>query len=330
MILAWVGFLALVFALLAIDLGVVNRGDQMISVRQAFRNTAGFVTLALGFAAAVYLMYEHRWFGLGVTPDAIDGIVSTGRIATVKFLTGYVVELSLSTDNVFVIALIFTHLRVPGAYQHRVLFWGILGALLMRGLMIVAGAQLVARYHWILLGFGVFLLYTAARMLITRGDAADQPDESRLIHFIRRVLPVSDNEHGHDFLIRDAGRLMLTPLAVCLILVELTDLLFAVDSIPAVFAITTDPFLIFTSNVFAILGLRSLYFALAGAMDRFTQLKTALALVLGIVGLKMVFSDWLAAQFGSNINQWLLIVVAVILAAAMIGSRWKERRENAP
>jgi tellurite resistance protein TerC len=329
-IVAWAGFLLLVFALLAIDLGVVNRGDRVISVREAIRNTAGFAVLALGFSAFVYAAYGHHWFGLGVAPDAIDGVINTGRIASVKFLTGYVVELSLSTDNVFVIALIFTHLRVPAAYQHRVLFWGILGALCMRGLMIVVGAQLVARYHWILLAFGAFLLYTAAKMLITRGDATDEPDESRLIRIVRRILPVTDKEHGHDFVIRSGGRLMVTPLAVCLILVELTDLLFAVDSIPAVFAITTDPFLVFTSNVFAILGLRSLYFALAGAMDRFAQLKTALALILAIVGLKMLFADWLVAAFGSNIDQWLLVVIAVILASAIVGARWKERRPPAP
>ena len=330
MIFAWAGFVTFVLALLAIDLGVVNRTDHEISAREAFRNTAAFVALALGFSVVVYLAYEQQWLGLGTTPDAIDGVINTGRIAAIKFLTGYVVELSLSTDNVFVIALIFAHLRVPAAYQHRVLFWGILGALLMRGLMIVVGAQLVARFHWILLGFGAFLLYTAAKMLITRGDAADEPDESRVIRIVRRILPVTDQEHGHDFLIRDAGRLMLTPLAVCLILVEITDLLFAVDSIPAIFAITTDPFLVFTSNVFAILGLRSLYFALSGAMDRFAQLKTALALILGIVGLKMLFADWLVGQFGANINQWLLVVIAVILTVAIIGSRWGKPRGDSP
>ena len=330
MIFAWAGFVTFVLALLAIDLGVVNRTDHEISAREAFRNTAAFVALALGFSVVVYLAYEQQWLGLGTTPDAIDGVINTGRIAAIKFLTGYVVELSLSTDNVFVIALIFAHLRVPAAYQHRVLFWGILGALLMRGLMIVVGAQLVARFHWILLGFGAFLLYTAAKMLITRGDAADEPDESRVVRIVRRILPVTDQEHGHDFLIRDAGRLMLTPLAVCLILVEITDLLFAVDSIPAIFAITTDPFLVFTSNVFAILGLRSLYFALSGAMDRFAQLKTALALILGIVGLKMLFAEWLVGQFGANINQWLLVVIAVILTVAIIGSRWGKPRGDSP
>ena len=326
MIIAWAGFVAFVLALLAIDLGMVNRTDHEISVREAFRNTAAFVVLALGFSVVVYLAYQQRWLGLGTTPDAIDGVINTGRIAAIKFLTGYVVELSLSTDNVFVIALIFAHLRIPAVYQHRVLFWGILGALLMRGLMIAVGAQLVARFHWILLGFGAFLLYTAAKMLITRGDAADEPDESRVVRIVRRILPVTDQEHGHDFLIRDAGRLMLTPLAVCLILVEITDLLFAVDSIPAIFAITTDPFLVFTSNVFAILGLRSLYFALSGAMDRFAQLKTALALILGIVGLKMLFAEWLVGQFGANINQWLLVVIAVILAVAIVGSQWRKPR----
>ncbi|MBI2795505.1 MAG: TerC family protein [Gemmatimonadetes bacterium] len=330
MIVAWAGFLLLVGALLAFDLGVLNREDHVIPVREAFRNTAIFAALALAFTAFVYLAYDGHWLGLGASPDAIDGVVNTGRIAAIKYLTGYLVELSLSTDNVFVIALIFTHLRIPASYQHRVLFWGVVGALAMRGTMIAVGAQLVARYHWILYLFGAFLLYTATKMLWSGGDVAAEPDESRMVRWIRRVLPVTSSEHGHDFFIRESGKWMLTPLAVCLLLVETTDLLFAVDSIPAIFAITTDPFLVFTSNVFAILGLRSLYFALAGAMDRFAHLKTSLAIILGIVGAKMLVADWLAREFGPNVNQWLLAVIAAVLAGGVVVSLMQERRATPP
>ena len=330
MIVAWIGFLLAVLGLLLFDLNVLNRDDHVIPVREAFRNTALFAAVALGFAALVWQAYDAHWFGLGLTPDAIDGAVNTGRIAAIKYVTGYVVELSLSMDNVFVIALIFAHLRVPAEYQHRVLFWGVLGALVMRGVMIAVGAQLVARYHWILYVFGAFLLYTAIKMLISGGETAESPDESRTVRWIRRLLPVTSTEHGHDFFVRENARWKLTPLAVCLVLVETTDLLFAVDSIPAIFAITTDPFLIFTSNVFAILGLRSLYFALAGAMDRFAHLKTSLAIILGIVGAKMLAADWLVRSVGPAANQWLLLVVAAVLVGGVVVSMRQERsRSNA-
>ena len=329
MIFAWIAFLLMVGVLLAFDLGVMNKDDHAITVREAFRNTALFATLAIAFGGVVYLAYDHQWLGLGTTPDAIDHATNTGRLALVKYLTGYVVELSLSSDNVFVIALIFSHLRVPTAYQHRVLFWGILGALVMRGSLIAVGATLVARFHWLLYGFGVFLLYTAGKMLFTKGDAAGGPDENALVRFFRRVLPVTDTERGHDFVVKEAGRWMLTPLAICLLLVETTDLLFAFDSIPAIFAITTDPFLVFTSNVFAILGLRSLYFALAGALDRFVHLKTALAIILGIVGAKMLISDWLVETFGTAVNQWLLVLIAAILGGSVVVSLAGERKAKA-
>ena len=325
MILAWAGFLILIGGLLAFDLGVLNKGDHATTVREAFRNTALFAALALAFGGVVYVAYDQQWMGLGTVPDTIDHATNTGRLALVKYLTGYVVELSLSSDNVFVIALIFQHLRVPTAYQHRVLFWGILGALVMRGTLIAVGAQLVARFHWLLWLFGLFLLYTAGKMLWTRGDAAEEPDESAMVRFFRRVLPVTSTEHGHDFAVREGGRWMLTPLFVCLLLVETTDLLFAFDSIPAIFAITTDPFLVFSSNVLAILGLRSLYFALAGALDRFVHLKTALAVILGIVGAKMLVAEWLVDRFGTGVNQWLLALIATILGGSVVLSLARER-----
>jgi tellurite resistance protein TerC len=246
----------------------------------------------------------------------------------VKFFTGYVIEVSLSADNVFVIAMLFQHLRVPPIYQHRVLFWGILGALAMRGAMILLGAQLVSRYHWVLYGFGLFLVYTAIKMLWTRSDHDADVDEALVMRQIRRFFPVSEKYHGSHFIVHEAGRRVLTPLAVSLILVETTDLIFAVDSIPAIFAITADPFIVFTSNVFAILGLRSLYFALAGAIDKFRYLKVSLAAILGLVGVKMLVADWLKELIGPSFNFYLLGLVALILVVGVIASLVVNRREE--
>jgi tellurite resistance protein TerC len=230
-------------------------------------------------------------------------------------------------DNVFVIALIFQHLRVPAIYQHRVLFWGILGALVMRGGMIGIGAQLVARYHWILYLFGAFLVFTAIKMLV-KNEAEDEAEmESVVVRWLRKHFPVTDRYHEQHFVVELNGRKFLTPLAVALVLVETTDLIFAVDSIPAIFAITADPFLVFTSNVFAILCLRSLYFGLAGLIEKFRYLKVSLAAILGLVGVKMLVADLLKDYLGPNFNFWLLGMVATILAAGVVAS-WVKARET--
>ncbi len=241
-------------------------------------------------------------------------------------MTGYVIELSLSADNVFVIAMIFQYLRVPLQYQHRVLFWGILGALVMRGSMILVGTALIARYHWILYLFGAFLVFTAGRMLFG-GDGDDNPSDSVVMRTLRRFFPISPTYHGQHFMIVERGKRLLTPLAVALVLVETTDLLFAVDSIPAIFAITTDPFLVFTSNVFAILGLRSLYFALAGAIEKFRYLKVSLAAILALVGVKMLVADMLKESLGPSFNYWLLGAVALILTSGVLASAIATRRQ---
>ena len=261
--------------------------------------------------------------------DVVGGQLNDGHAAVVKYLTGYVIEWSLSADNVFVIALVLGALGIPSRYQHRVLFWGILGAMVMRGAMIAVGAQLVARYHWVLYVFGAFLLFTAVRMLFL-GDEGEDPSTGVVLRLTRRLFPVTDELHGQRFIVRVAatGRVMLTPLAVALVLVETTDLLFAVDSIPAIFAITADPFLVATSNVFAILGLRSLYFALAGAMQQFRYLKYSLALILALVGVKMLAADWLRTELGPDFNLLLLGVVAAILAAGIGASAVKGRQRN--
>jgi tellurite resistance protein TerC len=262
---------------------------------------------------------------LGSHVDAVDNRVNDGRLAAVKFLTGYVIELSLSMDNVFVIALIFAHLRIPVHLQHRTLFWGILGALVMRGAMIGVGAALVARYHWILYLFGAFLVYTGVRMLFTT-DTEEAPGETWVMRQLRKHFPITEDFHGARFTIVLNGRVWLTPLAVALVLVETTDLIFAVDSIPAIFAITADPFLVFTSNVFAILCLRSLYFGLVGLLERFRYLKVSLAVILALVGAKMLAAKWLIATVGESLNFWMLGIVAGILLMGAVASVLKPSR----
>jgi tellurite resistance protein TerC len=325
---AWAGFLTFVGVLLALDLGVFNKKAHAPSIKEALLFTGAVMVLAVLFTALVWIGYHNHWLGLGSHLDAVDGQVNDGRLAAVKFLTGYVIELSLSMDNVFVIALIFQHLRIPTHLQHRVLFWGILGALAMRGAMIGVGAALVARYHWILYLFGAFLVYTGVRMLFTTGEE-DAPGETWVMRQLRKYFPITDEFHGQRFTILMNGRRWLTPLAVALVLVETTDLIFAVDSIPAIFAITADPFLVFTSNVFAILCLRSLYFGLAGLIERFKYLTISLALILALVGVKMLASKWLVLWIGESLNFWMLGLVAGILLGGAISSRWSEGRTRA-
>ena len=346
----WLGFLAFILVLLALDLGVFHRKAHVVSVREALGWSAVWITLGLLFSAFVYFGYEGHWLGLGTAVDAVDGSINDGKSATIKYLTGYVVEKSLSVDNVFVIAMIFGFLAVPPIYQHRVLFWGILGALVMRGVMIGVGASLIARFHWVLYLFGAFLVLTALKMLLIKTDEKD-PTQNLVVRLVKRFFPVTDRFHGQHFLVKagsdtsheppvpgaavetDAavdrakpGAWMLTPLALALVLVEVTDVVFAVDSIPAIFAITADPFLVFTSNVFAILGLRSLYFALAGMMDKFRYLKVSLAVVLALVGGKMLAAPWLKSVLGANFNFYLLGAVLLTLGAGVVASVVVNRR----
>jgi tellurite resistance protein TerC len=323
----WGGFLLFVFLVLAIDLGVFNREDHQPSIREALAFSAVTVVLALLFAAFAYQAYEHHWQGLGVRPDAIDGRTNDGHLAAVKFLTGYIVELSLSMDNVFVIALIFAHLRVPAKYQHRVLFWGILGALGMRGAMIAGGTALITRYHWVTYLFGVFLVLTSAKMLATK-EKEEGPEERWIGRWLHRHFRVTKEFHEQHFTVVVDRRRWLTPLAVALVLVETTDLLFAVDSIPAIFAITTDPFLVFTSNVFAILCLRSLYFGLAGLIGKFRYLNVSLAVILGLVGAKMLAASLVDKWLGETQNAVMLTVVVAILLTGGVVSAIADRAKR--
>lgn len=283
MVWAWLAFLILIFGLLALDLGVVNRRPSVVSTEAALGWSAFWISIALAFNLVVYLGYERHWLGLG---DAI-GHALTGRQAGLQFLTGYVIEKSLSLDNIFIIALLFSYFRVPPEYQHRVLFWGILGAIVFRGAMILAGAALIARFEWIVYVFGALLLVTAVKMLIARHDNLNV-ERNPLVKLATRILPMTSDFEGSRFLVHRDGRWFMTPLCLVVIAVESSDVLFAVDSIPAIFAVTRDPFIVFTSNVLAILGLRSLYFALAGAMRKFRYLKMSLVFILSFVGVKML------------------------------------------
>jgi len=358
----YVGFLALVLLLLALDLGVFHRTAHVVSVREALGWSAFWIGIGLAFTVFIYVGYERHWLGLGLTPDlmtvdprTVEGVglvYNDGASAAIRYLTGYLVEKSLAIDNIFVIAMLFGFFAVPAMYQHRVLFWGIVGALFMRGAMIAVGAQLIQRFTWIIYVFGAFLIVTGIKMLLLKTDEVD-PSRNLLVKLTRRLFPVSERFHGQHFFVRagsawsheaatpgaavevdrvvDAAppwTLLATPLFLALLMVEFTDVIFAVDSIPAIFAVTGDPFLVFTSNVFAILGLRSLYFALAGMISEFRYLKVSLALVLMLVGVKMMTHVWLKELAGQYFNLYLLGVVLFILAAGVVASLLATRRER--
>jgi tellurite resistance protein TerC len=298
----WAGFNLFVLAMLALDLGVFHRKSHEVSIKEATVWSAVWVGLALLFNAGIY------WL--------------RGSEPAIQFFTGYLIEKSLSVDNIFVFALIFSYFAVPPAYQHRVLFWGILGALVMRAGFILAGAALLAKFHWIIYVFGAFLIVTGVKMAIFR-NAEMHPEKNPVVKLVRRLIPVTQEYRKDRFFVREAGRLMATPLFLVLVLVETTDLVFAVDSIPAIFAVTNDPFIVYTSNVFAILGLRSLYFVLAGVMQKFSYLKLGLSAVLVFVGIKMTLVDFY--KIPSSVS---LGVIAAILALSVLASLWKSRREE--
>ena len=315
--LVWGGFLAFFLALLFLDLSVLHREAAALSVRQALFWTTVWVSVAFSFNIVVYGLYEHRWFGF-----VPGGGVRGGADAVIQFITGYLLEWSLSVDNIFVIALIFAYLRIPTLYQYRVLFWGIVGAIVLRGLMIAAGTTLLAHFDWMFYVFGAILLVSALRML-RDDDATPDFGASLPARLVRRFVPVTDDLERARFFVRREGRLYATPLFVALVMVELSDVVFAVDSIPAILAVTRDPFLVFTSNAFAILGLRSLYFAVAGMMAMFRYLKYSLVLILAFVGVKML----LVGHFHVP-NLVSLGIIVGTLAGGVIASLWATRREE--
>ncbi len=301
-IVEWGAFGALVLAMLALDLGVFHRRDHEVRPKEALVWSGIWVALSLAFAGYVWIRH--------------------GAGSGLEFLTGYVIEKSLSVDNVFVFVVVFGALGIPPLYQHRVLFWGILSALVLRGAMIAAGAALLQRFHWVIYVFGAFLVLTGVKLLLQRG-AAPHPERSAAFLFLTRLVPGTPRFDGNRFFTVENGRRLATPLFFALVLIEFTDVVFAVDSIPAIFAVTQDPYIVFTSNIFAILGLRSLYFLLAGAVEKFTYLKPSLAFVLVFVGAKMAAVDLVKIHPAVS-----LAVVMAILGAGALASVVGVRRER--
>ncbi len=288
---AWVLFNLMVLGLLALDLGVFNRKSHVVGLREA-------------------LFWNVVWTLLGLALGAV-AIRLYGNQAGLEYFTGYVIERALSFDNIFVFVVVFQYFRVPPHHQHRVLYWGILGALIMRGALILAGAALVATFHWVLYLFGAFLLYSGVQLLVKK-DEAPHPEHNPVIRLVRRLLPVDSSESGHRFLVKRNGRWHATPLLIVLVVLETTDLVFALDSIPAIFGITRDPFIIYTSNVMAILGLRAMYFLLAAMMGQFRFLRHGLSLVLILIGLRMLVDRWVEIP-----TAIALLLVCGILAASV-------------
>ena len=293
----WVGFIAFVLAMLALDLGVFQRKSHEVKPKEAAIWTSVWVGLALAFAGGL-------WFFYGSEP-------------ALTFLTGYVIEESLSMDNIFVIVLIFDYFMVPKAYQHRVLFYGILGALIMRGIFIALGTVLLAKFQWIIYVFGAMLVFTGIRMAFKHDESFDA-EQNPIVKIVRKIFPLTSQYHGKHFFTMENGRKMATPLLLVLVLVEFTDLIFAIDSIPAIFGVTRDPFIVYTSNIFAVMGLRSLYFLLASVIEKFHLLKYGLAIILTFVGLKMIAEAWIHVPIMVS----LAVIVGVLLLAIAASLIW--------
>ncbi len=297
---AWVGFTFFVLGMLVLDLGVFNRKTHTVSIKEALIWSLVWITLALVFNVGLFFF--------------------VGSEAALQFFTGYLIEKSLSVDNIFIFVLIFSYFSVPARYQHRVLFWGVLSALILRGMMIGLGSVLIEEFHWILYIFGAFLIFTGIRMGVQQNERVE-PNNNPVVKLVRRMMPVTEQYEGGKFVVRRDGRSILTPLMLVLIVIETMDIVFAVDSIPAIFAVTTDPFIVFTSNVFAILGLRSLYFVFANMIDKFYYLKIALAVILTFIGMKMLLTDLFHIPTWSS-----LLVIAVVLTIAIVASIVRARR----
>lgn len=290
----WVGFNVFVLLMLALDLGVFHRQAHEVKFREAITWSAVWIMLALTFNAGLWYYF--------------------GEVKAIEFLTGYIVEKSLSVDNIFVFVLIFTSFQVPSIYQHKVLFWGVLGALVMRVIFIFAGVALITKFHWIIYVFGIFLIYTGIKIAKDKGTKINI-ENNAVVKYVRKFIPVTSDYFNSRFLVKLNNKWHATPLLLVLILIEVTDLIFAVDSIPAILAITNDPFIVYTSNVFAILGLRSLYFALAGSLKYFTYLHYGLALILVFVGIKMLISEFY------KLNSFLSLgIIGLILAGSIAAS----------
>lgn len=299
----WILFLALVLAILALDLGVFNKTPHIINTREASKWTGIWVTFSFLFSGVIYWLYSNNYTNNPTDLSPID--------ASIKFITGYLIELSLSIDNIFVIAIIFSSFKIPQKYQHRVLFWGILGAIIFRGLMIYFGVLLINKFSWTAYVFGAFLIFTAIKMLFSNNEEKFEPKKSFVYRSLRKIIPVTSHIDGEHFFVKRRHITAATPLFVALVVIEVMDVLFAVDSVPAILAITTDSFLVFSSNIFAILGLRSMYFFLANMLEKFSHLEFSLIAILSFVGLKMILHDFI------ELPEW--VSLSFIAAALTIG-----------
>ena len=295
-LLLWIGFSVFLIIMLALDLGVFHKESHVVEFREAMIWSGIWVGLAVLFNIGVFYYF--------------------GEVKGLEFMTGYLVEKSLSVDNVFVIALIFTYFSVPRQYQHRVLFWGVIGALIMRAILIAVGATLIREFAWIIYIFGAFLVFTGIKMYFQKNEGID-PDKNPVVRFFKKFIPVTDEYNKEKFFLIKNGKRFATPLFIVLLMVETTDLIFAVDSIPAIFAITQDPFIVFTSNAFAILGLRSLYFALAGVIYKFYYLKAGLSVILVFVGIKMMLIDIFKIPIGISLGFVSLVILISVIASVL-------------
>lgn len=308
----WILFLVAVFFILALDLGVFNKNPHIISTKEASKWTLIWVTMSFLFSGVIYWLYTTNYIE---NPDNLKPAV-----AAMKFITGYLIELSLSVDNIFVIAIIFASFKIPQKYQHRVLFWGILGAIVFRGLMIFFGVMLINKFTWTTYVFGIFLIFTAVKMLFSGEDEDFHPKDSFIYKTLGKIIPITSHmEHEKFFVLTDKGTKAATPLFVALIVIEVMDVLFAVDSVPAILAITADPFLVFSSNIFAILGLRSMYFFLANMLAKFSYLEYSLVAILAFVGLKMLLHDWIHVPEWASLGFIAVSLLLGILVSLKFG-----------
>ena len=311
----WISFFVIVFIILALDLGVFNKTPHIISTKEATKWTIIWVTLSFLFSGVIYWIYANNYIS---NPDELKPLA-----ASIKFITGYLIELSLSVDNIFVIAIIFSAFKIPQKYQHRVLFWGILGAIVFRGLMIFFGVLLIHKFFWATYLFGFFLIFTAMKMLFTNGEEKFEPKKSFVYKSLKKLIPISNHIDKEHFFVKRRHITAATPLFVALVVIEVMDVVFAIDSVPAILAITSDPFLVFSSNIFAILGLRSMYFFLANMLEKFSYLEYSLIAILSFVGLKMLLHELI------DIPEWgSLVFIAVALLSGIIVSLRMNKGED--
>jgi tellurite resistance protein TerC len=306
----WISFITAILLFLALDLGIFNKTPHIISSKEAGKWTGIFVTMSFLFSGVIYWLYGNNYIA---NPDALKPIG-----ASIKFITGYLIELSLSVDNIFVIAIIFSSFRIPQKYQHRVLFWGIIGAIVFRGLMIYFGVLLINKFSWTTYIFGAFLIFTAVKMLFSKEDDKFEPKKSFVYRTLRKIIPVTTHIDGEHFFVKRRHITAATPLFVALVVIEVMDVVFAVDSVPAILAITSDPFLVFSSNIFAILGLRSMYFFLSHMLNRFAHLEYSLIAILSFVGLKMLLHDfYVLPEWASLAFIALSLLIGIIVSLKM-------------